>query len=60
MDLTDPNKTAFQNHHFQRNHDFDFENVSIVDFEDNYKKRLIGEMVMIQKKSINKKQIRII
>lgn len=41
-------QTALATHHFDDEHEFDFDNVSILDKENNYKKRLISEMMCIQ------------
>lgn len=40
-------KTALAMHHFDNNHDFDFEKVKILDRENNYFKRCISEMIQI-------------
>lgn len=50
-------QTALAHHHFTENHEFDFENIKIVDYEKNYKKRLFSEMLCIKKhdNTINKK-----
>lgn len=50
-------KTALATHHFDLNHEFNFDNVSILDNEQNYKKRLISEMILINKhnNTVNKK-----
>lgn len=49
--------TALSTHHFKENHDFDFSNIKILDQEEILNKRLIKEMIYIQKntKSINNK-----
>lgn len=49
-----PEKTALAEHHFAENHEFDFENFSVLDSENNYFKRMISEMVHIQlNKTVN-------
>lgn len=52
-----PEKTALAAHHFDMQHDFAFDNVKILDIEENLKKRLFLEKIYITKKSnnINKK-----
>ncbi|XP_044749184.1 uncharacterized protein LOC123309940 [Coccinella septempunctata] len=40
-------KTALALHHFQENHNFDFNDVKILDKESNYHKRCISEMIHI-------------
>lgn len=51
-------KTALAEHFENFQHQFSFDQTSIVDKQNNYKKRLLSEMVQIQKhqKNINKKQ----
>ncbi|CAG5077204.1 Protein of unknown function [Cotesia congregata] len=41
------NQTALAAHHFSSDHNFDFENVKIIDSESNWWKRNISEMVQI-------------
>ncbi|XP_044582971.1 uncharacterized protein LOC123263989 [Cotesia glomerata] len=41
------NQTTLAAHHFHSNHNFDFENVKIIDSESNWWKRNISEMVQI-------------
>ena len=41
------NKTALAHHHFDTGHQFDFENVRVLDYEQNYKKRIVSEMIHI-------------
>lgn len=50
-------KTALASHHFEFKHDFVFDRTTILDYEHNYKKRLISEMILINKHSntVNKK-----
>ena len=51
------NKTALAEHAITNKHSFDFKNTKILDFENNLKRRLILEMIHIQKEnsSINYK-----
>jgi len=44
--------TVITNHRIQYNHNFDWNNVKILDKELFYKKRLISEMVHIKKQSL--------
>jgi hypothetical protein len=39
--------SVISEHRLQQNHSFDWENVKILDFEHNYNKRLISEMIHI-------------
>jgi len=51
-----PSKHSVIAEHIHKfNHEFDWDNTQILDFETNYNKRLISEMIYIkeQKKSIN-------
>jgi len=43
------NRTALSNHAIENLHNFDFNNVQILDYEINYKKRNIKEMIHIKK-----------
>ena len=43
------NKTALAEHAITNKHSFDFKNTKILDFENNLKKRLMLEMIYIQK-----------
>ena len=43
------NKTALAEHAITNKHSFDFKNTKILDFENNFKKRLMLEMMYIQK-----------
>jgi len=42
-----PEKTALAQHHFSTGHSFNFDEVSILDRENNYFKRCLGEMICI-------------
>ena len=42
------NKTALAQHHFSEGHKLDFDSVSILDIESNYKKRYISEALHIK------------
>jgi len=50
-----PQASVITNHRLQFNHDFDWDNVRVLDEEMNYNKRLISEMIYIkkQKKGLN-------
>jgi len=50
-----PQNSVITNHRLQFNHDFDWDNVRVLDEEINYNKRLISEMIYIkkQKKGLN-------
>jgi len=41
--------SAITNHRLNLDHDFDWDNVEVLDEEINYKKRLISEMIRIKK-----------
>jgi hypothetical protein len=55
--LDTPKLSAISEHRIQKNYTFDWENVEILDFESNYNKRLISEMIHIneQQNGINLK-----
>lgn len=40
-------KTALATHHFENNHQFDFDNTKILDKESNFRKRNLSEMIFI-------------
>ena len=45
------NKTALAERAITNKHSFDFKNTNILDFENNFKKRLMLEMIYIQKEN---------
>lgn len=55
--LTKQNPTALVEHKINTGHSFDFENVSIIGRQNNYRKRLLHEMIAIkkEKRSVNKR-----
>ena len=56
ININKSERTALADHHFKEGHNLDFNNYSILDIENNYKKRLISEMINIKiNNSINKK-----
>jgi len=44
-----PQTSVITNHRLEYNHDFDWDNVEMLDEEINYNKRLISEMIHIKK-----------
>jgi len=53
-----PQSSVITDHRLEFNHEFDWDNVEVLDEEKNYNKRLISEMIHIkrQRKSLNLKK----
>lgn len=45
-------QTALTKHHFENKHNFDFVNFEILDYESNYNKRILSEMIWIKKNKL--------
>jgi len=43
------NKTALATHHFETGHNFQFDDTTILHIENNYKRRLVSEVLFINK-----------